>query len=108
MKYDTVYIIAGITILSIGTYLIRYSGIYLANRIAFKEHHRQMLSDSACVLLFTLAVFNTIFTENEFSGISKIIGVSVAILFAWKRYSLIVVILVAIVVTATLRYLGFS
>ncbi|ENV08393.1 hypothetical protein F966_03067 [Acinetobacter higginsii] len=107
MKYSESYIFVGIAVLALGTYLIRYSGFYLANRMTFKEHHKQLLADSACVLLFTLAVFNTLFTETHFSGISKIIGVFVATIFAWKKYSLIVVILVAMLITATLRYLGF-
>ncbi|ENX34035.1 hypothetical protein F889_02699 [Acinetobacter colistiniresistens] len=106
MKYSEAYIFVGIVILALGTYLIRYSGFYLANRMSFKEQHKQLLADSACVLLFTLAVFNTIFTETHFSGISKIIGVTVAVIFAWKKYSLIVVILVAMLITAVLRYLG--
>ncbi|MGR0303953.1 AzlD domain-containing protein [Acinetobacter beijerinckii] len=106
MKYSESYIFVGIVILAFGTYLIRYSGFYLANRMTFKEHHKQLLADSACVLLFTLAMFNTLFSETHFSGISKIIGVSVAIIFAWKKYSLIVVILVAILITASLRSLG--
>ncbi|RZF54755.1 AzlD domain-containing protein [Acinetobacter halotolerans] len=107
MSHGQSYIFVGIVILALGTYLIRYSGFYLANRMTINEQHRQLLSDSACVLLFTLAVFNTLFTENHFSGISKIIGVSVAIIFAWKKYSLIIVILMAMMVTATLRYFGF-
>lgn len=106
MKYSENYIFIGIIVLVLGTYLIRYSGFYLANRMTFKEQHKQLLADSACVLLFTLAIFNTLFTETHFSGISKIIGVCVAIIFAWKKYSLIVVILVAMLMTATLRYLG--
>jgi branched-subunit amino acid transport protein len=107
MKYSEAYIFVGIVVLALGTYLIRYSGFYLATRISFKEQHKQLLADSACVLLFTLAVFNTLFTDTHFSGISKIIGVLVAIVFAWKKYSLIVVILVAMIITAFLRYLGF-
>ena len=102
------YILLGIVILALGTYSIRYSGFYLANQIVFKQHHQQILSDSACVLLFTLAVLNTIFTDNQFSGISKIIGISVSLLFAWKNYSLTVVILIAISMTAALRALGLS
>ncbi|WP_343619764.1 AzlD domain-containing protein [Acinetobacter proteolyticus] len=108
MKYSESYIFIGIAVLALGTYLIRYSGFYLADRITFKEHHKQLLADSACVLLFTLAIFNTLFSEIHFSGISKIVGVAVAVMFAWKKYSLIVVILVAMLVTASLRYLGIS
>ncbi|MEB3766762.1 AzlD domain-containing protein [Acinetobacter sp. MD2] len=108
MKYSESYILIGIAILAIGTYLIRYSGLYLANRMTIKEHHKQLLADSACVLLFTLALFNTLFSETHFSGMSKVIGVSIAIIFAWKKYSLIVVIFVAMFITASLRYFGIS
>lgn len=106
MNLHETYILLGIMILALGTYGIRYSGFYLANQIVFKEYQRQILSDSACVLLFTLAVLSTLFTESQFSGISKIIGVSVSLLFAWKKYSLTVVILIAISITAALRAIG--
>lgn len=106
MNTHETYILLGIVILALGTYCIRYSGFYLANQIVFKEYQRQILSDSACVLLFTLAVLSTLFTESQFSGVSKIIGVSISLLFAWKKYSLTVVILIAISITAALRAIG--
>ncbi len=66
------------------------------------------MSDAACVLLFTLAVFNTLFEQDQFSGMSKLIGVLVAIGIAWKNGSLVFVILSAVGTTAILRFLGIK
>lgn len=101
-------ILIGILLLAGGTYMIRYSGFYLADRFSFSSNQKRMFSDAACVLLFSLAVLSTFFNESTFSGSSKIIGVMVALIFAWKKYSLIVVIIVAVILTALFRYIGLS
>ncbi|MDQ9011180.1 AzlD domain-containing protein [Acinetobacter gerneri] len=101
-------ILISILLLAGGTYMIRYSGFYLADRFSFSSNQKQMFSDAACVLLFSLAVLSTFFNESTFSGSSKIIGVMVALIFAWKKYSLIVVIIVAVILTALFRYIGLS
>ncbi|OLL09039.1 hypothetical protein KLPP_21690 [Klebsiella pneumoniae subsp. pneumoniae] len=44
--------IAGIAILSLGTYLMRLGGAKLGNRLAFSERSQALLSDAATVLLF--------------------------------------------------------
>lgn len=101
-------VLLGILLLAIGTYMIRYSGLYLSSRMQFTTSQQQMMSDSACILLFALAIQSTLFSEANFSGLSKIVGVFVAVIFAWKKYSLIVVIFVAVFTTALLRYIGLS
>lgn len=108
MSINSTLIFLGILLLAAGTYLIRYSGLYLANRRQFTAAQQQMMSDSACILLFALAVLTTLFTETHLSDPSKMIGVIVSMIFAWKKYSLIVVILVAVFTTALLRYIGLS
>ncbi len=47
--------IAGIAILSLGTYLMRLGGAKLGNRLAFSERSQALLSDAATVLLFSVA-----------------------------------------------------
>lgn len=108
MNTNEIIIFIGIIVLSAGTYLIRYNGFYLAHQISFQEKHKQLMSDAACVLLFTLAVFNTLFEQDQFSGMSKLIGVLVAIGIAWKNGSLVFVILSAVGTTAILRFLGIK
>lgn len=44
--------IAGIAILSLGTYLMRLGGAKLGSRLAFSERSQALLSDAATVLLF--------------------------------------------------------
>ncbi|EXB35159.1 putative membrane protein [Acinetobacter sp. 263903-1] len=39
---------------------------------------------------------------------SKLVGVLVAVVFAWKKYSFIIVIMIAMTVTGMLRYIGFA
>ena len=51
--------IAGIAILSLGTYLMRLGGAKLGNRLAFSERSQALLSDAATVLLFSVALATT-------------------------------------------------
>jgi len=108
MNDNGTIVFIGVMVLAVGTYLIRYAGFYLAHQISFQEKHKQLMSDAACVLLFTLAVFNTLFDEDHFSGMSKLIGVLVAIIIAWKNGSLVLVILSAVGTTAVLRLIGIK
>ena len=57
--------IAGIAILSLGTYLMRLGGAKLGNRLAFSERSQALLSDAATVLLFSVALATT-FYEGTF------------------------------------------
>lgn len=52
--------IAGIAILSLGTYLMRLGGAKLGNRLAFSERSQALLSDAATVLLFSVALATTL------------------------------------------------
>lgn len=52
-------IIAGIALLSVGTYLMRFAGVKLGNRMALSERTRALLSDAATTLLLAVALGNT-------------------------------------------------
>ena len=56
--------IAGIAILSLGTYLMRLGGAKLGNRLAFSERSQALLSDAATVLLFSVALATTAFRRH--------------------------------------------
>ncbi|PMC12023.1 branched-chain amino acid transport, partial [Klebsiella aerogenes] len=83
--------IAGIAILSIGTYLKR---------------SQALLSDAATVLLFSVALATTFYEGEHFSGMARVLGVGFAVFLAWRKMPLIVVIIAAAVVTALLRLAG--
>lgn len=98
--------IAGIAILSIGTYLMRLGGAKLGSRLAFSERSQALLSDAATVLLFSVALATTFYEGEHFSGMARVLGVGFAVFLAWRKMPLIVVIIAAAVVTALLRLAG--
>lgn len=99
-------IIAGIALLSVGTYLMRFAGVKLGNRMALSERTRALLSDAATTLLLAVALGNTFYEGVHFAGTARVAGVAVAVILAWRKVPLIGVILAAAVVTALLRYVG--
>ncbi|MDR3105115.1 MAG: AzlD domain-containing protein [Yokenella regensburgei] len=103
---DTIWIIVGIAILSAGTYLMRFGGAKLGNRLALSERSQSMLNDGATTLLFAVALATTFFEGSHFAGMARVAGVAVAVFLAWKKVPLIIVIATAAVVTALLRLAG--
>lgn len=97
--------IAGIAILSLGTYLMRLGGAKLGNRLAFSERSQALLSDAATVLL-SVALATTFYEGAHFAGMARVLGVAVAVFLAWRKVPLIGVIIAAAVVTALLRLAG--
>lgn len=97
--------IAGIAILSLGTYLMRLGGAKLGNRLAFSERSQALLSDAATVLLFSVALA-TFYEGAHFAGMARVLGVAFAVFLAWRKVPLIGVIIAAAVVTALLRLAG--
>ncbi len=100
--------IAGIAILSLGTYLMRLGGAKLGNRLAFSERSQALLSDAATVLLFSVALATTFYEGAHFAGMARVLGVAFAVFLAWRKVPLIGVIIAAAVVTALLRPGGYK
>ncbi len=100
--------IAGIAILSLGTYLMRLGGAKLGNRLAFSERSQALLSDAATVLLFSVALATTFYEGAHFAGMARVLGVAFAVFLAWRKVPLIGVIIAAAVVTALLRLAGIN
>ncbi|EME9710421.1 AzlD domain-containing protein [Klebsiella pneumoniae] len=92
--------IAGIAILSLGTYLMRLGGAKLGNRLAFSERSQ--------VLLFSVALATTFYEGAHFAGMARVLGVAFAVFLAWRKVPLIGVIIAAAVVTALLRLAGIN
>ena len=85
--------IAGIAILSLGTYLMRLGGAKLGNRLAFSERSQALLSDAATVLLFSVALATTFYEGAHFAGMARVLGVAFAVFLAWRKVPLIGVII---------------
>lgn len=99
-------VIAGIALLAVGTYVMRFAGYRLGSRMQMSESVRNMLSDAATVLLLAVAVTTALFEGSHFAGVARIAGVLFAVFLAWRRTPLILVIIGAAVMTALLRFLG--
>ncbi|HAU5564336.1 TPA: AzlD domain-containing protein [Serratia fonticola] len=99
-------VIAGIALLAVGTYVMRFAGYRLGSRMQMSESVRNMLSDAATVLLLAVAVTTALFEGSHFAGVARIAGVLFAMFLAWRRTPLILVIIGAAAMTALLRYLG--
>ena len=101
--------IAGIAILSLGTYLMRLGGAKLGNRLAFSERSQALLSDAATVLLFSVALATTFYEGAHFAGMARVLGVAFAVFLSpGARSRWIGVIIAAAVVTALLRLAGIN
>lgn len=105
---STLQIIAGIAVLSVGTYLIRFAGAKLGNKMALSERAQALLSDAATTLLFAVALAATLYENESFAGMARVLGVAFALFLAWRKVPLIGVIASAAVVTALLRLVGIN
>jgi len=105
---ETMKILAGLALLSGGTYLMRLAGAKLGNRLTFSETAKSLLSDAATVLLFSVAIATTFYENDHFSGIARVTGVAVAVFLVWRKVPLIAVIIISAAITATLRQFGVA
>jgi branched-subunit amino acid transport protein len=105
---DTLNIIAGLALLSAGTYLMRLCGAKLGSRLALSDYAKLMLSDAATILLFSVAIATTFYENDHFAGIARVTGVGVGVFLAWRKVPLIAVILASAFVTAAMRYFGVA
>lgn len=105
---NTTLVIIGIAVLSVGTYLMRFGGAKLGNKLALSERSQALLSDAATTLLFAVALAATLYEGGHFAGMARVLGVMFALFLAWRKMPLIVVILSAAVVTALLRLAGMA
>ncbi|WP_416414273.1 AzlD domain-containing protein [Pantoea sp. App145] len=103
---DFITILVGIAILGGGTYAMRLGGVKLGNRLALSEKSSALLSDAATTLLVSVALATTFYSSGHFAGFSRILGVFVGVILAWRKKSMILVIIASAVVTSFMRYIG--
>lgn len=103
---DTYTILGALALLGAGTFLMRFSAAKLGNRLALSAHTEKVLNDAATTLLFSVALATTLFEGAHFAGVARLVGVGVALLLAWRKMPLILVIFAAASVTALLRVMG--
>lgn len=97
-----------VAVLALGTFGIRFAGVTLRSRISLSPRVLQGLTVASVILLMALVATATIFEGQEFSGASRVMGVAVGGLLAWRRAPFVLVVLAAAGVTAALRWCGVA
>lgn len=96
-------LIAGILILSAGTYGFRLAGQLLRTKVRFPPRAVSLLEIAAVVLLTALVAVTAFTQGHSFAGFARPAGVAVAGVLAWRKAPFIVVVLAAAITTALLR-----
>jgi len=102
------WVMIGIVLLAAGTFLLRLAGFKLGSRMQLSTSAQARLSDAATTLLLAVALTVTLFEGQQFAGFARVAGVSCALVLAWRKAPLMVIILSAAAVTALLRWLGID
>jgi branched-subunit amino acid transport protein len=89
--------------LAAGTYLLRVSGLLLADRLQLSPDVRRLFNYAAVALLMALVVTAAIFDGNRLAGWERPAGVAAGGIAAWYRLPFVIVVVLAAGVTAVLR-----
>ena len=103
---DPALVMAGILILSAGTFAFRFAGPLLRERITFPPWAERLLEAAAVVLLAALVATTALTKGHGFAGLARPAGVLAGGVLAWRKAPFLVVVLAAAAVTAILRLLG--
>lgn len=93
-------------VVGVVTYAFRAAGPWLGERLRIPEQVEELMADAAVVLLTALVATATVFDGHAFAGPSRLIGVAVGAVLAWRRVSFVLVVIGAAGCTAVLRLLG--
>lgn len=91
--------------MAVGTYLFRWAGPALRNRVRFPPRAARLLEIAAVILLAALVATTALPFGDDF-GWALPAGVAVGGVLAWRKCPLLVVIVAAAATTAVLRAVG--
>jgi branched-subunit amino acid transport protein len=100
---DNSLLIAGVLIMSVGTYGFRLAGPLLRTKVRLPPRAVELLETAAVVLLTALVAVTALTQGHGSAGFARPAGVAVAGLLAWRKAPFIVVVAVAALTTALLR-----
>jgi branched-subunit amino acid transport protein len=95
-----------VIVLAIGTYAFRFAGPLLRDRITLPDRVKEVMQAAATVLLVALIATATLTRNGGFAGWALPIGVAVGGIAAWRKAPFVVVVVLAAITTAGLRWLG--
>lgn len=103
---NTPLMLAGIGILAVGTFSLRFAGPALRSRFEIPERIQQLLAVAAIVLLTALVATSALTDGHGPAGIARPAGVLVGGVLAWRKAPFVLVVVAAAATAAGLRLLG--
>lgn len=95
-----------VLVVAVGTYVFRVVGPLASGWFEIPERVHKILIWAAVALLAGLVATQTFTQDGGFAGWSRVAGVVVGAIVAWRKASLVVVVIAAVATTALLRWLG--
>ncbi|MCK0520547.1 AzlD domain-containing protein [Williamsia sp. DF01-3] len=106
MNTSTPVLLVGIAVLALGTYAFRFVGPVLAARVTIPPNVHRLTTVGSVVLLAALVATSTLIDDQHFAEPSRIVGVAVGGVLAWRRAPFVVVVAAAAACAALLRLAG--
>jgi branched-subunit amino acid transport protein len=103
---NTPLLLAGIAVLAVGTFSMRFAGPALRSRFEVPERAQQLLAAAAIVLLSALVATSALTEGHGPAGIARPAGVLVGGVLAWRKAPFVMVVVAAAATAAGLRLLG--
>lgn len=99
-------LLAAVLALALGTWLLRAGGVLLADRVTVPDRATHLVGTATTVLLCALVVTSTVFEGGGLAGPSRVAGVVVGGVLAWRRVPFVAAVVLAAATTALLRAVG--
>lgn len=103
---NTPLLLAGIGVLAVGTFSMRFAGPALRSRFEIPDRVQQLLAVAAIVLLTALVATSALTAGHGPAGIARPAGVLVGGVLAWRKAPFVLVVVAAAATAAVLRLLG--
>jgi branched-subunit amino acid transport protein len=103
---NTPLLLAGIGVLAVGTFSMRFAGPALRSRVEVPERMQQVLAAAAIVLLTALVATSALTDGHGPAGVARPAGVLVGGVLAWRKAPFVLVVVAAAATAAGLRLLG--
>lgn len=103
---STPLLLAGIGVLAVGTFSLRFAGPALRSRFEVPDRVQQLLAAAAIVLLTALVATSALTEGHGPAGFARPAGVLVGGVLAWRKAPFVLVVVAAAATAAGLRLLG--
>jgi len=103
---NTPLVLAGILILAVGTFSLRFAGPVMRSRFELPERAQQVLAAAAIVLLTALVATSALTDGHGPAGVARPAGVLVGGVLAWRKAPFVLVVVAAAATATGLRLIG--